>query len=147
MNNPAAFVEASNLLTTIFGGWPSFHDAEVITIDLWRGDICPERESWVGPVLTARILVLEATQLGAQHAGNDILVTLRFHGVKDLRILNLNHENSIIDLSLTPGSSDRGRTSYVRVCFEQGFGINASFHCSRVEVSGAEPFSRAQQLA
>ena len=147
MNAPAAFVEASSRLTSIFGRWPSFHDAEVIAVDLWRGDICPERNSWVGPVLTAKIQVLEATQVGAQHAGNDTLATLRFHDVEDLRLLDFNHQNAIIELSLTYESPDQGRSPFIRVCFEQAFGIAASFRCSRVEVAGAEPFPQADRRA
>ena len=147
MNDPATFVEASKRLTHIFGRWPSFHDAEVIAVDLWRGDICPERNSWVGPVLTAKIQVLEATQVGAQHAGDDILATLRFHDVYNLQLLDFNHQNAIIELSLTREFPDGGRPPFCRVCFEQAFGIAASFCCSRVEVAAAEPFPQAERRA
>ena len=37
------------------GEWPSFHDAEIHTIDFWRGDIRPEDDSWVGPTLKIKV--------------------------------------------------------------------------------------------
>ena len=33
--------DGSEKLTAVWGEWPSFHDAEVIKLNLWRGDIRP----------------------------------------------------------------------------------------------------------
>ena len=147
MNDPATFVEASDRLTHSFGRWPSFHDAEVIKVDLWRGDICPERNCWIAPVLTTKIHVLEATQVSAQHAGNDVLATLRFHGVRELQLTGFDHQNFIMDLFITRVVPDGGRSTFCRVCFEQDVGFSAEFCCSRVEVVAVEPFSQANSGA
>jgi hypothetical protein len=142
MIDPSSFIENSRLLTELFGEWPSFHDAEVHAVDLWRGDICPERDSWVGPILNAKIQVLEATQRGAKHAGNDTLVTLRFHDVDHLELREFNHQNAILHLSFEHEPRGEGLTPYIRVEFRQAHGIHASFVCLRIEVIGAEPYSR-----
>jgi hypothetical protein len=133
-------VEGSERLLGVFGPWPSFHDAEVITMDFWRGDICPERNSWIAPVLTVKIQVLEATQAGAQHAGDDILLTLRFHDVFDIRLADFNHQNAILGLTLEHESCSEGVTPSIPVRFEQAFGVAASFRCRRVEVVNAAPW-------
>ena len=142
VDDPAPFVEASQRLTSFFGAWPSFHDAEVIALYLWRGNICPERNSWVEPILTAKIQVLEATQIGAQHAGNDALVTFRFHGVDNLQLDGFNHQNAINGLTMTLGFHNQSRLSSVQVCFIQGHGVGGSFRCSRIEVVDVKPFSQ-----
>ena len=131
-----------------FATWPCFHDAEVVAMNLWRGHVRPG--DWddrnVFPVLTCKVRVLEATQPGAAHAGDDILVTLRFHDVDDVDVRGFNHDNSIVGLSL----SKRGRGNFTTgeempplliVTFERGHGISASFRCSRLEVVSAERYT------
>ncbi len=147
MDDPAPFVEASQRLTSFFGAWPSFHDAEVIALDLWRGDICPERNIWVEPTLTAKIQVLEATQIGAHHAGKDALVSLRFHGVNNLRLDGFNHQNAINGLTMILGFHDQSRSPSVQVCFIQGHDVGSSFRCSRIEVADVEPFLQLDRFS
>jgi len=147
MSDPAEFVEQSSRLTDIFGAWPLFHDAEVHSMDLWRGDVDPGRERWVSPTLTAKIQVLEATQPGASHSGNDALVTLRFHDVDRLKLLGFNHQNAIIGLSFEHESRGDGLPPYIRVEFERAFGVNATFVCFRIECLSAEPYSNVTHSA
>jgi hypothetical protein len=45
----------SEKLTSIFDGWPSFHDAEVLGIHFWRGHIDTEAQIYNFSVLTAKI--------------------------------------------------------------------------------------------
>lgn len=44
VDSPEALIEHAETLTHVFGHWPSFHDAEVLEINLWRGDVDPARE-------------------------------------------------------------------------------------------------------
>ena len=75
-------IGGSEKLTRIFGGWPSFHDAEILKLDLWRGDVEPERELYVFPVLTLLIHVWDLTREtdaeGYMISRNHMLVSLRF---------------------------------------------------------------------
>ncbi len=139
MNTLTVPVEGSERLPAVFSPWPSFHDAEVIAMDLWRGDICPERNSWIDAVLTAKIHVLEATQPGVRHAGDDILLTLRFHDVCDLRLIDFNHQNAILGLIMRHEARGESLAPSIYVEFEQAFGVDASFHCDRVEVVDVAP--------
>jgi hypothetical protein len=145
MADPASFVGQSERLTALFGRWPEFHDAEVHSMDLWRGDVDPDRDRWVFPTLTAKIQVLEATQPGATHSGNDTLVTLRFHNVDRLQLNGFNHQNAILGISFEHESRGDGLPPYIRVQFQQAFGVDANFVCFRIEFLGAEPYVDATQ--
>jgi hypothetical protein len=136
-----SLVENSQRLCAHFEGWPSFHDAEVIDLHLWRGRLFPG--DWddrnVMPVLTAKILVLRATQKNL--LGRNVEVTLRFHDFSELKLERFNHCNRLCGEGLTAELIPRGKRPsgedlppYLRVVFESGFGIDASFLCFRIEV-------------
>ncbi len=142
--DPLTVVAGHERLTGIYGKWPSFHDAEVVDLHLWRGHVRPG--DWddrnVFPVLTVKIRILEATQPGATDVGHDVLATLRFHDVDDVKLEGFNHVNQIIGLSFvmqprgtfTDGSA---LPPYIVVEFARGFGIAASFKCLRIELVDA----------
>jgi hypothetical protein len=97
----------------------------------------------VFPILTLKVLILEATQPGATGSGNDLLATLRFYDVDGVRLQDFNHNNSIVGLKLR----QQGPRFYTNgeplppsllVTVEQGFGLSASFSCARLEVVAAE---------
>jgi hypothetical protein len=116
-----------------------------VQMDLWRGYVHPG--DWgdrnVFPILTLKILILEATQPSASGTGNDVLVTLRCHGIDQVRLQDFNHNNSIVGLAV----SQQPRGFYTNgeplppsllVTIEQGFGLFGSFSCTRMEVVTAE---------
>jgi len=144
-----SYIDGAERLRALHAGaWPSFHDAEIVEVHLWRGHIYSG--DWddrnVFPILTLKILILEATQPGATGAGNDVLATLRFHGVDQVRLQDFNHNNSIVGLAVAQqprGFYTNGEPlpPLLLVNIEQGFGLLASFSCSRMEVLIAEPAS------
>ena len=132
-------------LTVLFGCWPSFHDAEVIDLHYWRGDIKPGEwdDRNIFPVLTVKLLI--ATQFGADGTNADILATLRFHDVDDFKMDGFNHVNQIVDFSVKTeerGTYTNGKRlpPYLVVTFDRGFGMSASFRCFRIEVLEAVPY-------
>ncbi len=136
-----SLVEGSEKLISSFGSWPSFHDARVDELHFWRGNMTPGpwKDGTVFPILTVKLVLLEATQPGASHAGNDIIATFRFHDVTDFKMDGFNHLNRILDLSVT--LQERGElltggrmTPWLVVVFERADGIGASFRCFRIEV-------------
>ena len=48
-------IEGSEKLVERFGYWPSFHDAEILEIHLWRGDVDEKRNRFVLPIVTLRV--------------------------------------------------------------------------------------------
>lgn len=141
-----SFVEGTEALRALYSGaWPCFHDAEVIEMHFWRGHVHPGDwdERNVFPIVTIKILILEATQPGATDAGHDVLASFRFYDVDHVHIQDFNHNNSIVALTVTeqPRGTFTGGDplppSFL-VTIERGFGLVGSFRCSRMEVIAAE---------
>jgi Immunity protein 50 len=91
-------INNSHFLTETFGRWPSFHDAELVSLLLTR-----EHEDLVS--LEAKIHVFETTPnvgpSGAYVSRNHVLVTLTFSGVReDVSIRWFNHQNVIAALHI-----------------------------------------------
>lgn len=146
MDAPEKLIEGSGQLTSIFGYWPSFHDAEVIEFNLWRGDVDPDVGRYVFPVLTTKVHLWELTsEVNAQGylvSRHHTLATLRFHEVDELKMADFNHQNAILGLNITTEErADSGPHGF-RVAFDPAFGMGAVFHCARIEVVGVEPFTR-----
>ena len=145
MNEPEVHVEGSDRLTSIFGYWPSFHDAEIIEFNLWRGDVEPEANRYIFPVLTTKIHLWELTSeidaRGSLVLRHHTLATLRFHDVDELSMEGFNHQNAIYGLEITRETREDGSPSFHRVEFEPAFGLAATFRCGRIEVVEADPFS------
>lgn len=141
-----SFVEGTEALRALYSGaWPCFHDAEVIEMHFWRGHVHPGDwdERNVFPIVTIKILILEATQPGATDAGHDVLASFRFYDVDHVHIQDFNHNNSIVALTVT--EQPRGTFTdgdplppSLLVTIERGFGVVGSFSCSRMEVIAAE---------
>jgi hypothetical protein len=147
--NPITVVTGHEMLTCIFGRWPSFHDAEVVDLAIWRGDVDPDRKKYTFPVLTAKILVNELVPEQTNESRLRIVpqahVTFRFYDVDDLKLDGFNHVNQIVGLSFAiqpRGSFTDGSElqPYIVVEFQRGFGIAASFKCFRVEVVDVTPY-------
>ena len=144
MNQPESIVEHSERLTAIFGGWPSFHDAEVIEFNLWRGDVQLGSQHHDFPTLTAKIhlweLTSEISESGYFVLRHHTLATLRFHELHGFRMDDFNHQNVIAGLSITAAEAEA--PAPLQVEFEGCYGLAAIFLCRRIEVLAAEPYSR-----
>ncbi|CAN5475569.1 hypothetical protein BH10CYA1_BH10CYA1_61820 [soil metagenome] len=84
---------ASQLRAAFGGDWPSFHDAEVLTLCLSR-----ENSSWL------KLHILKTTNKvdsdGNLLHENDLIVIFRFERVKDVELSGFNHQNVIAGLNL-----------------------------------------------
>src|SRR5215469_9978453 len=100
----AAQIKGIDKLTGIFGDWPSFHDAEVIDVDLQRSPLEPERDSSLNPVLTVRIHVHKMTDevdsRGYFVLKNHTLATIRFYAVDEFEIDGFATQNVIFELTI-----------------------------------------------
>ncbi len=129
--NPLTDVEDSHLILDE-GGWPNFHDAEIHHLTIWRGDVRPDDDVWVGPVVEVS---LELCALK-----NPYIVTLKFHDCVDIQLQSFNHQNAVYDLRLQYLS--RGllldgspMTPYIDVEFVEAFGSRMGFKCFKVQAS------------
>jgi len=129
-------IENAGALTGIFGEWPWFHDAEIISIRLERG---PER-----PSLEAVIHVFRMTDdvddRGFFVLTNHTLVTIRFDGIVLYDFKWFNHQNVIDGLEIGPATNGEGRFA---VEMPSNAGCEARFDCDAIVVIAAVPFAPA----
>ena len=140
-----SLIVGSEKLTKIFGYWPSFHDAEILELQLWRGNIETEKGIYDFPVLTLTIHVWEYTKdvnpEGFLVLRHHTLTRLRFYDVDDFQMQGFNHQNAIMGLDLRSEQRTEGPSPYFAVEVEPAFGMEASFTCLRIEVVDAAPCS------
>lgn len=145
MDNASSFIANADRLTRIFGYWPSFHDAEVLEMNLSRGGNGADLGGDNAPILTARIYVFEMTSKvrsdGRFVLRNHTLVMLRFEGVDGLELDGFNHQNALNELSFNLVPQADGRPPRLAVTFDPAYGMGASFTCRSAEVVEAEKCS------
>jgi len=135
-------VEGSDKVERIFGRWPAFHDAEVLSITLDR------EPADAGP--TARIAVhtfemtAEVGPTGHYVLRNHILVTFVLHGAEVVRLEGFNHQNVLFRLSFSLPEKPVAKDMAVEVELESSYGVSAIFQCARAEVVSVEPFDPAK---
>jgi hypothetical protein len=127
--DPTGIVKGHENLTAIFGRWPSFHDAEVTSIRLERGN--PPKE---GAGAYVSVHLFEAYREGGTVKWrNHVIVTLRFADVADVSLGGFNHQNAIWDLTF-----ECAEPKAYRVRFQPSFGVGISFLCSSIRVEAVD---------
>lgn len=127
--DPVADVQNSQLVLD-GAQWPNFHDAEVVDLTIWRGDVRPDDDVWIGPVIEASF---ELCALQYPY-----IAVLKFHDCDAISMVQFNHQNAIYDLSFSYESrgflaDGNPLTPAISVNFKQAFGAELSFRCFRVE--------------
>jgi len=115
------------------GEWPNFHDAEVHDLNIWRGDVRPEDNVWIGPVIETTFELCSLRE--------PFIATLKFHDCDAISLVDFNHQNAVYDLRFAffpRGHYNDGSPlpPGIAVTFEQAFGAALTFNCARVEVLG-----------
>jgi hypothetical protein len=136
-------IQGSELLTSVFGLWPSFHDAEVVRMELVRG--VPFEE---GPDLRTDVHAFEITKDvgpdGHFVLRHHVLVSFRFRGIDQLRIEGWNNQNALTDLQITDIRSDQLDVLTYEVSFDGSWGVHAEFLCRSVEIESVRPWELEQ---
>jgi len=128
--DPIKHIKNSNLALDN-GEWPTFHDAVVHNLNIWRGDVRPEDNVWIG---TQMDVSFELCALQYPY-----IVLLRFHDCDSIKLGEYDYQNADYHLRFT--FEDRGKlrdgtpmTPYIYVTFIQAINMALSFKCMRVEV-------------
>lgn len=146
-HSPAAMnIPGSELLTSVFGYWPTFHDAEVVRLELVRVE-----PYGAGPDLLADVHAFEITNevdaKGHFVLRHDVLVSFRFRGVDQLRLEDWNNQNAIFGLGIEDIRSRQLDVLKFEVRFDGSFGVQARFLCRSVEIESVKPFGPQDQRA
>ena len=80
--DPIRDVENSQLILDQ-GCWPNYHDAEVHNLNIWRGDVRPDDNVWIGPVVDASFELCALK--------DSYIVVLKFHDCNSIRMEEFNH--------------------------------------------------------
>lgn len=136
-------IQNNRLLTDIFGWWPSFHDAEVLSIALDRGE-----KNNFEPSLTAAIYVFEITSKvdneGHYVLRNHTLVRFRFYKIVNLSLSDFNQQNVLQHLDIEHLSDRKQDKVKFKITFSGIFGVKAKFHCNSVSIESVEPYVSKQ---
>lgn len=132
-------IRNEHLLTDVFGRFPSFHDAEVVSISLNRHGLDSFAE------LEALVHVFEMTnqidEEGRYVLQHHSLVKFKFSRIINLELADFNQQNVLAYLEITkPSDRDRDKVKF-RVYFRGIHGVTARFHCEAVSIESVEPFN------
>ncbi|MBB6600644.1 hypothetical protein H6X63_13470 [Luteimonas sp. MC1825] len=108
-------ITGSETVTSVFGYWPEFADARVLSFGF-------SAEGTVSLVL----LYIDAS------ASKSAEVSLSFSGVRELDLGALASENVLDRLTVTPGDP-------MMVTLESCIGLSGSFTCTAATVAGVSP--------
>ena len=146
---PLRDIEGAHRLTDADGPWPSFHDAEVYTVNIWSGDVRPDDDVWVGPRIDTALGIL-----GPRGEMLFAIVRLRFKDCEGIAMTGTGLGCPSID-DLTFRFEPRGYlrdgvtplSPYIHVTFSAGSDRAAllAFRCFTVEalardVPGGPPY-------
>jgi len=139
----ATWILNSEKITSRFGLWPSFHDAEVIELSLWRGHIDPEKREYTFPILNLKLhhwlLTNKVDAKGYFVLEKHTISTIRFCGIEECRIEGLDHQNAIFSLGIEKKKKSDSESAYYLVTLEPAFGIDAQFTCNAIDVVESVP--------
>ena|SRR2546430_6585271 len=150
MENIETLIQGSEKLTDIFGYWPDFHDAEILEIHFWRGNVDPDQGRYDFPVFSISVhlweMTTEAEPKGFLTRRHHTVSKLRFFDVDHFQMEGFDHQNAILGLSIDRLERSEGPSPYFTVHMEPAHGIGALFECMRIEVESALACNEDGQL-
>jgi Immunity protein 50 len=126
-------IRGSQLLTNIFGHWPSFLDAEVISFELKR-DAAGVSEPWIRSKICLFEMPREIDGKPVPVPRNRVHATFLFAGIDELSLAEFNQQNALRDLFMHDISSRQMEKLKFEVHFDSSFGLEARFKCRNIEV-------------
>jgi hypothetical protein len=136
----SALTSNEQLVTRIFGNWPSFHDAEVLSVRLDRDNDGHDDGPTLEAVIHVHRMTSQIDSRGYYVAKDHTLVTLRFNRVDDLELHDFNAQNVLFELRVEDLSELGQEDIHFDVVFRSSYGISAHFVCREIKVVSATPW-------
>ena len=131
--------ENAERLTSVFGRWPSFHDAEVIAFSAERA--LPFKSGATAARVAVHVREYQASGQGTasyqQELRKSVLITFLFLQAEEIQIDGFNHQNVINSLTVQASPSE-GRPA-LEVNIESIWGFGGTFRCSSVAIESVQP--------
>jgi hypothetical protein len=140
---PYRNIRNNERLISIFGRWPSFHDAEVVWLRLDRRATALGDGPTVEALIHAFEMTSEVNPAGYYVLQNHVLVHLRFSRVVESILDGFNLQNALNGLSIEDITHRQMERLNFEVTLDAAFGLEASFQCEGVEVVDVEPCDSA----
>lgn len=135
MNDMSDLVTDSAKLVSIFGYWPSFHDAEVWSLTQER------TQAGFDVVMVIHLFQMtrEVTQSGHCKLINHTQAKIRFVDCREIQLAHFNHQNVLFELIIarTEGAAERP----LSVSVGASYGLEGEFQCASVIVVDASPWT------
>ena len=132
-------VQGAEKLTELFGRWPSFHDAEVISLVLDRSG----GDDGFGPSLVATIRAFDITDEvlpdGFLKLTHECAAVMAFREVVELQVTDFNSQNVLSGLHIIDIRDRQLERQHFEVWFAGVHGLDARFQCRGVEVLAVTP--------
>jgi hypothetical protein len=131
-------IDGAEKLIAVFGGWPSFHDAEIVSFSIERG--FPLRNGH-----TLAHLVVNITRHKLEYSDDihyeqvlkkNLLVKFSLLGVCEMNLLDWNHQNVIESIDVTEDESRK--TGRIKFDVKSIWGFGGSLRCAAVELASVE---------
>jgi hypothetical protein len=122
-------ISGRELLIEHLGYWPTFHDFEVLSIELNRALVLATTHD-----LRATFLVFDLNKRPDEPERKQGSAEILFESVDDLKIVGFNHQNPIMGLAIDPAEPFVGEP---RFCVKWGgtyMPHEVSFSCRRISV-------------
>ena len=131
-------IENSQLILEWFGFWPSFHDAEVISIGLHRSLQGKEK----GPFLTTAFYFSQMTSELDEKTFYKLIkhcvIELEFENIESVELEGFNHQNALDGIEFSEAKSFLGKPA-ISVVFNSAYGVGFDLICSKVRVASLTP--------
>ncbi len=133
-------IVGSEKLVAALGYWPSFHDAEVVSVSAQRALPVSVHHASVKLVVHVRKYETrgEGTAQYEQVLVKSILASFLCTQVADLELSEFNHQNAINSLSVHEEPSADAPDSPLVLTIEPIWGVGGTVRCAMVELSTVE---------
>ncbi len=128
-------IEGSEQITGLYDEWPSFHDAEVISVDLDRG----KQKGKLGPTVTVKIhgftITNELNEKGHYKTVNHAQITFQFYDVVEFSLEHgFGAQNPLAGVSIKDIRSHQLEGINYDVGFGAHFNCDIEFKCASISV-------------
>lgn len=130
---PAVSIENANLISDWFGFWPSFHDAEVISINLHRSLKGKEKGPFLTVVFYSSQMTSELDEKTFYKLIKHCVIELEFENIDSVNLDGFNHQNALDDIEFSEAKNFLGKPA-ISVAFNSAYGIGFNFICAKVRV-------------
>ena len=135
--DPQKDVANSAALISVFGSWPSFHDAEIVSILLRRGPQDPSLECAIHVFGTAN----EVDERGHFVTRNHVIVEFLFSNIELERLEDFNRQNVIDELRIE--RTESGRFS---ILMPPNNGCEVRLACESIRILMVREYAREERV-